>query len=277
MSRQNKFFPELNTVFTPDSRNNPDSFLSRAANILVCLSEGIDTVTEVARACKLSASTTHRILQALTDTRLAIYDASNRRYYLGTLVSRLVSNSYTTHRYLVCCALKEMYRLLEVSGETVTLDAAVGIEYFHLHAVHSMHSIRVQGDYSRRLQSLIPLGASQKVLLSQLNEKDLNIALKIAANWFEDNYSLSEIDIEEWKSQLDRIKKQGYAVTRGESIPGGLGISVPVFNYQQPVALTILGPENRISDRVEGFTGELLVSGARLSKLILEVIPGDNP
>ena len=143
MSRQNKFFPELNTVFTPDSRNNPDSFLSRAANILVCLSEGIDTVTEVARACKLSASTTHRILQALTDTRLAIYDASNRRYYLGTLVSRLVSNSYTTHRYLVCCALKRCIACWKYPGDC-NIGCGCGSEYFHLHAVHSMHSIRVQ-------------------------------------------------------------------------------------------------------------------------------------
>jgi len=41
-------------------------------NILVCLSQGANTVTEIARIAKLSISTTHRLLNVLIDPGFTI-------------------------------------------------------------------------------------------------------------------------------------------------------------------------------------------------------------
>jgi hypothetical protein len=37
----------------------------RVASVLSCLSNGIDSVTDIARICKIHKSTAHRLLQAL--------------------------------------------------------------------------------------------------------------------------------------------------------------------------------------------------------------------
>ena len=41
-----------------------NSSVVRAANVLICLGEGINNVTDIAERCKLSKSTVHRLLGA---------------------------------------------------------------------------------------------------------------------------------------------------------------------------------------------------------------------
>ncbi len=273
MPRLTKNNINLTGLIKPNSEGESDSFLRRAASILLCLSEGVDTVTEISKYCNLSPSTTHRILNSLAEPHFTIYDPSSRRYYLGPLVSRLSANPSSTHTYLIFCALGQMSHLLDVAGETVTLDIAIGIKYIHLHALHSKHSLKVQGNTypTDELMMLQPTGASQKMLLSQLNDKDLEIALKINANRIKAEDPEAEPDIHKWKNQIKTIRDQGYSLTRGESIPGGLGISVPVYNYIHPVALTLIGPEYRMKPNVTAYREELLSSAKRLSDELLEI------
>jgi DNA-binding IclR family transcriptional regulator len=245
----------------------PSSFVTRMAKVLVCLSDGINTVTDISNACGLSTSTTHRLLNTLKEPLLTIYEPETHRYYLGPLITRLASKPRSTHQYLIICALNEMKRLAQITEETISLDLIVGIQFIHAYDIPSIHSLKVL-EQTTEIQPVIPLGAAQKVLLSQIDEKSLKLALKSAKKWTTGTQVVT--DLETIDLQLNQIRRQGYSITRSEAIPGALGISTPVKNYFCPVSLTILGPENRLEHRVPELTGELLASTNTLSNDIAE-------
>jgi IclR family transcriptional regulator, KDG regulon repressor len=248
---------------------SPSTFVARIGKILVCLGDGINTVTDISRVCGLSTSTTHRLLNTLKEPLLTIYEPGSHRYYLGPLVARLASKPRATHQYLVTSAWNEMERLSNITEETISLDIAVGIQFIHISEIYSKRPLKVLGE-TREIQPVIPLGAAQKVLLSEFSDKDLRFALKAASNWStKEQYST---DFETVKRDLIRIKKEGYAISRGEAIVGALGVSAPVKHYYCPVALTILGPENRLSPRMTEIIHELTASTDRISQDLLEFL-----
>lgn len=260
-------FPEQDPKLDFEINGSSTSFVTRVAKVLTCLSEGINNVTDIAKCCNLSTSTTHRLLNTLKAPLLTVYEPTSHRYYLGPLITRLASRPKATHQYLVICALNEMKRLADITEETISLDLIVGIQFIHAHDIPSKHGLKVLEE-TKEIQPVIPLGAAQKVLLSQLNDKELRLALKSAKNWSMDDKLVT--DVEAVRAQLEIIRCQGYAITCGEAISGSLGISAPVKNYFCPVALTIMGPEARLSNRTADLTRELLASTESLSGDILE-------
>jgi DNA-binding IclR family transcriptional regulator len=243
---------------------SPVSSISRAADVLVCLSQGINTVTDISRHCNLSKSTVHRLLNTLIEPRFTIYDSVNHRYFLGPLITQLASHTEAAHHPLLICAAGEMEHLSDVTGETILLTLMMGLEFVRLYSVRSKHSLKVEEpEDDRDLKPFLPAGAMQKVLLSQLNEKDLKIALKSFANWNARNNG--EIDIEKLVLQLGRIKQEGYYYSCGERIPGSISISAPVSHYLCPVTLSIMGPETRIRPNLAGLADSLKASAGRIS------------
>ena len=70
-------------------------------------------------------------------------------------------------------------------------------------------------------------------------------------------------------AQLKVIKRQGYAVSYGERIAGAMCISAPIKHYSYPVALSVLGPENRLKPRAAEIKEELVTSAARITNSIV--------
>jgi DNA-binding IclR family transcriptional regulator len=241
--------------------------ISRASSVLYCLSEGISTLTDIAGHCKLSKSTVHRILKALEESNLAMQDSSNHNYYLGPLITRLISNPRTIHEHLVTCAVEEIGRLSDIIEETVTLSVLVAIRHIPVYEIQSKHDLRV-AEESKRLGPLYA-GAGVKVLLSQLSDEELSIVKKhikivpVTGNTVTDWYVLME--------QFKEIRKQGYAVTYAERIAGTISVSAPVKNYTYPAAVSILGPESRLKTRVKDVVKELLASADKISDNIAEI------
>lgn len=250
-------------------QKSPSSFVTRIAEILECLGDGINSVTDISRQCNLSISTTHRLLNTLKGPLLTVYEPGSHRYYLGPLVAKFTAKPKATHQYLIMCSLNEMGRLSDITEETISLDMVIGIQFIHLFEIYSKHRIKVLGE-TREIQPVIPVGAAQKVLLSQLEDKDLRFALKTAENWATDEHYITDIEV--IKCQLSQIKQQGYAISRGEAILGAVGISVPIRNYCCPATLTVLGPESRLVERIPDLIKELKVSTEAISKDILEFL-----
>jgi DNA-binding IclR family transcriptional regulator len=264
MRKRNNASTESPHSFERGGERLPVSSINRAASILVCLGKGINNVTDIADCCKLSKSTVHRLLNTLKGPRLTVYDSLNHRYYLGPLITQLAANSEATHQYLIMCAADEMQHLSDVAEETITLNIMVGLQFIHLYDIRSKHGLKVEEDAD--IIPVLPFGSVQKALLSQLNEKELALALKNIKTWSNKNHQATDID--QLKKELEQIKQQGYAFSCGERIPGGIGISAPVKNYFCPVVLSILGPETRIQPNVPQLTVELIASAGRLSENI---------
>lgn len=255
----------------PDINGSLVSSVVRAASLLVCLSNGINNITDLAKYCNLSKSTVHRLLKTLEEPRFVVYDSINHRYYLGPLVTQLASKSRATHQYLIISALEEMKRVADLAEETVSLTLLVGIQFIHLHEIRSKHFLKVDervGDEIEGIAPLLPLGGIQKVLLSQLNDDELGQALKSIAI---SSTQGDTVDFESLMVQLSKIRQDGYVITHGERIPGALVISASIKNYFCPVALSILGPEDRLILKVPRVLEELKTSADRLSANVVRL------
>src|SRR5512139_168468 len=94
------------TIAGPDRK--AAGSIPRAAKILNCLSNNINTITDIAGSCKLAKSTVHRVLKLLEESHLVIEDPLDRYYFLGPLITTLTANPLRTHEFLIRCARPEM-------------------------------------------------------------------------------------------------------------------------------------------------------------------------
>ena len=240
--------------------------LHRATDILSCLSNGINTITDIAEYCNYSTSTVHRLLQDLKELNWAIQDGNNHNYYLGPLITHLSSNQIISHRYLIMQALREMIRLAGTTEETVNLAVMIQLHYTLIHEIASKHDLRITEE-SKRLGPLY-IGATAKVLLSQLGDEELRTTLKHIR--FDQVTEKTVTDKQLLMTQLKECREKGYCVTYGERIPGAICISAPIKNYICPASLSIVGPKNRLRLRVNEVVEELKASVKRVSGNIAE-------
>ena len=235
--------------------------ISRSANILTCLSNGVNTITEIAESCKYTPSTVHRLLKALELAHFVIQDPNNRKYYLGPLVNNLVSNLRTANEEIVICAVDEMKRLADLFGETVRLGVRVGIQYILLHEIPSTYSLSVyQG--GRRGLTLFS-GAEGKILLSKMQKNEVESILRNVT--IERLTKNTVTDKEILMDQLEQIRRDGYAITHGENVIGSTGIATFIENYVSPAVLSVLGSEYTVDERQTEIITELKTSAALIS------------
>lgn len=266
MQNRNDSFVLRNIILDSDQKPTAIRAVFRAVNILVCLSNGMTTVTDIANCCKLTKPTVYRLLKTLEELLLVTQDPISHRYYMGPLINQIASNPQTNHHYLITCALEELTQFWDFTEETVALNIMVGVQYIRLYEIPSKHKLKViKGDDP---VGLVYVGATAKVLLSQLDDEELLAAVKnININ------SITEHSVTDKKvlvSQAMEIRQRGYAISHGERIPGALCISAPIRNYFWPAALSVVGPESRIESRVNEFKEELIASAGRISENIAE-------
>ena len=229
--------------------------ISRAVEILMCLSDGATTVNEIANYTKLSMSTTHRLLKALVEARLVTQDTIKHKYYLGiSLLNKVYSNPQTIHRHLITLAQETMLHLSRVCNETILLSLFHGMETEMLWDIPSNYGLRITEDGTG--PEGIFTTTTQKVLLSQLEDIELQ---QVIERMNSGTLGLNKpIDKEAFMSEVMKIREVKYAMSNDERISGVLSISVPVSNYSNPVSLTIIGSEKRMEPKKELIIRELL-------------------
>ena len=250
-----------------DKREKPTGSIAHATGVLACISNDLHALTDIARQCNLGKSTIHRVLKLLGQSGLVVQDSINRRYYLGPLITQLAANPLATHEYLIMQANEEMKRLSQMSEETVTLDILIGVKHFSLHEIPSRHDLKVTQE--SRMAGPLQAGASVKVLLSLLNDKQLKKALDSMNITRATEHTVTSKEL--LMTQVREIRQQGYAVSYGERIAGAMCISAPIKNYSLPVALSTVGPESRLKPREKEVIAGLKASSARISENISRI------
>jgi DNA-binding IclR family transcriptional regulator len=247
------------------AKSYTNTSLVRATNILLCLSNGVNTNTEIARQCKYSTSTVHRLLNVMQNLNWVIQDRINRKYYLGPVANQLISNQASAHRYLLVNVLPEMEHLSRFSRETVSLFLLVQLRSVLLHYIPSEQELKiVEVDSGQGAQ--LAVGASARVLLSQLDDGEIKEVLKKVD--LSRLLGKNKIDKNSLLVKIRDIKRKGYDMSFEERIVGAMCISAAVKNYSHPIALSILGPENRLRQRAKEITEELMTSAGRISRSI---------
>jgi DNA-binding IclR family transcriptional regulator len=238
--------------------------IAHATDILICIGNDFHALTDIARECNLGKSTVHRVLKLLEQTKFVVQDTINRRYYLGPLLVRLTSNPVTTHEYLIMFASEELRRLCMVTEETVNLDIMIGTQAFGLYEIPSAHDLKVSQE--DKMPGPLLAGASFKVLLSQVNDKQLDAALETMVMQRPTERTVT--DKTALRKQIQDIRQQGYIISRGEWISGVMCISFPVTNYTLPLSLSVVGPESRLRPHEQDVIEELRKSASRISAII---------
>ena len=261
-----------NAVMTRIKKIAAPKSVLRTASILTCLSNGVNSITDIARVCQTNKSTVHRLLQALGDTGLTLQDPINHRYYIGPLITEIASNPYVTHEHLISCSTNEMRYLSNLTGESIGLSILVGLKGVVLNEIESIYDFAITS--KKRTNTSLHAGAHSKAMLSLLNSKELKVVLTNIVLEPLTEHTVTYKD--QLMVQLKQVKRQGYAISYSEVNNGAACLSVPLKNYILPAALSILGPESRVRPREAEFVNELIASGNRVQHNIAEIFQETN-
>ena len=204
-------------------------------------------VREVARMVDLSASTTGRLLASLREMGLLCQNSENRAYSLGgkVLAWAGVYSATLDGRNRAQPFIHEMH---ELTSETISLYVLEGDERLCVERLESPHSVRIVARIGRPLP--LYAGSAGKVFLAFLPEQRREAVLDatemraLTPNTITDRQKLY--------NELELIRQQRYAISRGEWILEASGVAAPVFDQAGDIlaVLTISGPTQRFTEEI---------------------------
>lgn len=216
--------------------------LSRAFEILEHLADagGELSLSELTEITELPMPTVHRLVRTLVNEGY-VRQAPSRRYALGPQLIRLGD---TASRLLGRWARPYLTELVETVGETTNMALLDGDEVVYVAQAPSKHSMRMFTEVGRRV--LPHCTAVGKALLAQLPAGEADAILARTGLPAQTPHTIT--DPAELLEQLERIRAQGYAVDDGEQELGVKCIAVPVVGAPERSAISVSGPEGRLSE-----------------------------
>ena len=151
-----------------------------------------------------------------------------------------------------------MVQVNEQTSETITLNAIVGNDRMVLEVVDTPAPLMSMARPGQHMP--LYLGASSRILLAYMESQDLERVVKA-------NMSESNFDRAAFNRELTRFRRQGYAISRGQRVPGLTAIAVPIFDLHGAVrhCLALTGPSIRVDSLDQELADILLAAGRDIS------------
>lgn len=230
--------------------------VERALDILMCFTKDSDLgLSEIAGAIGLHKSTVHRLLTTLEERGFVIRNPATDKYRLGLKIWEL--SAHLSHNDdPAVLLLPQMEQLRDRLGETVSLYLRDGTDRLRIQAVQSNQAIRRVAQVGARLPLFV--GASSKVLVAYAEDAVLRAVLD-SPDW------PAAVDREAYISQLEEIRRVGYATSYEEREPGAAAVAAPIFdrNGRVAAALSVSGPVSRLSPQTLEKMAPVLIEAAR--------------
>lgn len=230
--------------------------VERALDILMCFTKDSDLgLSEIAGAIGLHKSTVHRLLTTLEERGFVIRNPATDKYRLGLKIWEL--SAHLSHNDdPAVLLLPQMEQLRDRLGETVSLYLRDGTDRLRIQAVQSNQAIRRVAQVGARLPLFV--GASSKVLVAYAEDAVLRAVLD-SPDW------PAAVDREAYMSQLEEIRRAGYATSYEEREPGAAAVAAPIFdrNGRVAAALSVSGPVSRLSPQTLEKMAPVLIEAAR--------------
>lgn len=202
--------------------------VERAIDVLMAFTHAEPELTlgEIVERTKLPKSTVFRLLATLRARHLCQLDTETGRYSLGYELLKMadIRARQINFRRLV---LPVMQELRDISNETIVLSVRDGEDRVNIDYVESKHPLRRVPEPGRRA----PLysGAASKAFLAAMTDEKIENYLthtelaQRGPNTITDRAALVR--------DIDKIRNDGYAESRGEQTPQGNAIAAPVFDH----------------------------------------------
>jgi DNA-binding IclR family transcriptional regulator len=211
---------------------------------------------------QLPVSTTYRYVSALKKSGFIEEADTTGTYHLGETILSLARN--VPKKRLQDIAIPFMHKLSSQTGEAICLSTLHDNQGVCIERVEAQHSLRV----SHALGAIFPLhaGTSGKILMAYLDRKEQErIIADMGLPRFSDT---TIIDAEILFKELANIRKQGYALSDGEVIPGTYGIGAPIMSRtgKAIAALSISAPIQRMEEaRQRKITAFVVATAKKIS------------
>lgn len=219
--------------------------VERAVEILVAVGERDMRLIELSSQVGLHRASVARLAETLVTSGMLTRD-SNLRYSLGPRLVRLAGHLLLRYRRVAELLREPLRRLWDATRETVTVNVRVDLERLCVAELPTPQPIGYRAGVGTR----VPLhaGATSKVLLAFLPDDERKEVLSRLTLGAVASRTVTSLDV--LNEQLDRIRRQGYAVSSSEHITSGAAASVPVFDLTGRVvaAVSIHGPESRLTE-----------------------------
>jgi IclR family acetate operon transcriptional repressor len=239
--------------------------VERALAILEFLSRsgGDLGVSEIGEATNLAAGTVHRMLGTLTAQGYVRRDEQTRRYDLGL---KSLMMAIAAQERIGPLALPFLEELVQVSQETANLAMLEGNSAVYIEqASPPTRMLRIFTEPGNR----IPLHScgTGKVLLAYQSPRLID---SIIARTGLPRQTVSTItDPSQLRTELKKVRKDGYAVDFEEQEEGVRCLATPVFgpNGEVFAAMSVSGPASRLK---RGRVDELVPDAKRISTAFSE-------
>jgi DNA-binding IclR family transcriptional regulator len=213
------------------------------------------SLQEISERIRMPKTTTFRLVATLERAGFLIR-MDNQQYCLSLKLARLGGLVRGT------LSIREIARpvMLEVNRqtqETVTLNTIVGTERMVLEVVDTPSPLMSMARLGQH-QPLF-LGASGRIVMAYMEPDELDAVLKANAPADFDRSSLDR--------ELARFRRQGFALTRGQRVPGLTAIAVPIFDMsgRVPHSLALTGPSVRMDPRDSDLADIMIAAGRDVS------------
>lgn len=224
------------------------------------------SLSELARASRLSKTTTHRLLGVLERYRLLTRDDGS--YRLGDGALELGAVAQRTNGLLLA-ARPELERLASESGEATSLEVLRDAETLYLDEVQGQHLVGVAPCVGTRWPA--HLSSTGKLLLAMSRRGDgtaWSAFIAATEGRLSGGTGKAIGSMRALIAQLDAIAETGYARAVEELEPGFVAIAAPVHDHLGRVdaAIALGGPRVRLDDnRLQALIGPLKRAAERVS------------
>jgi DNA-binding IclR family transcriptional regulator len=221
--------------------------VDKAITILNCFAaeRSVLGVGEISTETGYTPSTVSRLLSTMERRGVVERASGSRKYQLGYRIY-LWGEFSQSHNSLPKLSRPIMERLRDNCEEEISLYVVSGFNRICIERVPSKHAIAMSGFIGAKLP--LHAGASGQMLLAYLPiDKRNEFYKKQSLNRFTQK---TLIDKDELEIRLNKIREQGYAISKEEREPGAYSVVAPVWATKNHVAasLSISGPIYRLSD-----------------------------
>lgn len=232
--------------------------VERAIDILQCFTPDrpLMSVIDIQDRVGLSRPTLYRLLQTLAGKGLVVSEGDPQRFRLAHGVMKL-AHVWLAGVELTRIAQSFLEDLRDCSGETAALFVRRSAERLCVIECPSRHVLAISrgvGDSGH-----ITRGASGKAILAFLGAAERDKLLEESLNTPGRRLTIDE---------LEKTRRDGFSISRGEVFAGAVAIAAPFFDMNGEVcgSIGLFGPQARLNDaRVSELVPSLLKAARELS------------
>ncbi len=217
--------------------------VDRAIDILQCFSADrpLMSVLEIQERVPLSRPTLYRLLQTLASKGLIRCSGDPQRFSLDYGVGRLASN-WMAGIDPIGAGQPILQRLREQTDETAALFVLRGDQRLCVLEMPAPHVLKISRGVGETEH--ISRGASGKVMLASLSQQEIEPILRTLPKGG---------DRKQLLQSLDKIRNDGFAISRAEVFAGAIAIAAPYFDHMGKVvgSIGVFGPQARLDQAWE--------------------------